>query len=186
MKSNKKGQGAMEYLMTYGWAIIVVMIVGLALWNLGIFNLGKTYPKGFSGFSAVRPLDWQVDNTSKVGYSQPVGTLKTVFEITLVNGEDSRIRPLTMIAEGQCTTEGGEVPFQGSQFIEPGKELPVYLINSWGAFGPQIVFTCTNVAVGEPYNFKVIISYNKTLEGGLSIIHRSVGRIWGTFDSFPG
>lgn len=30
MKSNKKGQGAMEYLMTYGWAIIVVMIAGLA------------------------------------------------------------------------------------------------------------------------------------------------------------
>ncbi len=28
MKSNRKAQGAMEYLMTYGWAIIVVMIVG--------------------------------------------------------------------------------------------------------------------------------------------------------------
>jgi len=35
---NKKGQGAMEYLMTYGWAILVVLIVGIVLWQLGIFS----------------------------------------------------------------------------------------------------------------------------------------------------
>jgi len=26
--------------MTYGWAILVVMIVGIVMWQLGIFNLG--------------------------------------------------------------------------------------------------------------------------------------------------
>ncbi|MBL7160267.1 MAG: hypothetical protein ISS93_00240 [Candidatus Aenigmarchaeota archaeon] len=35
---NKKGQAAMEYLMTYGWAILIVIIVAAVLFSLGIFN----------------------------------------------------------------------------------------------------------------------------------------------------
>ena len=34
----KKGQAAMEYLMTYGWAILVVLIALGALFYLGVFN----------------------------------------------------------------------------------------------------------------------------------------------------
>ncbi|MFH1470763.1 MAG: hypothetical protein ABIF01_03375, partial [Candidatus Micrarchaeota archaeon] len=41
--SFKRGQAAMEYLMTYGWAILVIVIVLAALLYLGVFNLaGKT------------------------------------------------------------------------------------------------------------------------------------------------
>jgi len=36
--SNKKGQAAMEFLMTYGWAILVVLIALGALFYLGVFN----------------------------------------------------------------------------------------------------------------------------------------------------
>ncbi|MEA3255138.1 MAG: hypothetical protein U9Q22_04835, partial [Candidatus Altiarchaeota archaeon] len=35
---NMKGQGAMEYLMTYSWAILVVAIVGMVLWQIGVFD----------------------------------------------------------------------------------------------------------------------------------------------------
>ncbi|ODS42301.1 MAG: hypothetical protein MSIBF_02925 [Candidatus Altiarchaeales archaeon IMC4] len=38
-----KGQGALEYITTYGWAILVVMIAGLVMWQLGIFG-GTTTP----------------------------------------------------------------------------------------------------------------------------------------------
>ena len=34
----KKAQAAMEFLMTYGWAILVVLIVRAALFYLGIFS----------------------------------------------------------------------------------------------------------------------------------------------------
>ena len=57
MKSlGKNAQGAMEYLMTYGWAILVVMIVGVVLWNIGIFDdAGITRATGRSiGFSTYR------------------------------------------------------------------------------------------------------------------------------------
>ncbi len=48
----KRGQAAMEYLMTYGWAILVIVIVLAALLYLGIFNLNPpevcTMPAGMS------------------------------------------------------------------------------------------------------------------------------------------
>src|SRR3989344_3309999 len=36
--NNKRAQSAMEYLMTYGWAILVVLIALGALFYLGVFN----------------------------------------------------------------------------------------------------------------------------------------------------
>jgi len=38
MSKNFKLQSAMEYLMTYGWAILVIAIVLVALYALGVFN----------------------------------------------------------------------------------------------------------------------------------------------------
>ena len=52
-KTHRKGQGAMEYLMTYGWAILVVTIALLVMWQLGIFNLSGSVSSGSSGFGEV-------------------------------------------------------------------------------------------------------------------------------------
>lgn len=38
---NKKSQAAMEFLMTYGWAILIVLVAIAALYFLGVFS-GKT------------------------------------------------------------------------------------------------------------------------------------------------
>ena len=36
--TSKKGQVAMEFLMTYGWAILIILIAVAALWLLGVFS----------------------------------------------------------------------------------------------------------------------------------------------------
>jgi len=33
-----KGQTALEYLITYGWAILVILVVLAVLWYYGVFN----------------------------------------------------------------------------------------------------------------------------------------------------
>ena len=38
----KKGQAAMEYLMTYGWAILIIIVVIGALWKMGVFSTTST------------------------------------------------------------------------------------------------------------------------------------------------
>jgi hypothetical protein len=39
-KAKSKGQAAMEFLMTYGWAILIVIAVVAALYASGVFKLG--------------------------------------------------------------------------------------------------------------------------------------------------
>jgi len=44
----KKSQSAMEYLMTYGWAILIIAVVLGVLFQLGVFS-GITTPKAQAG-----------------------------------------------------------------------------------------------------------------------------------------
>jgi len=41
-KSTLKSQSAMEFLMTYGWAILIVSVVLGALYSMGVFNQTST------------------------------------------------------------------------------------------------------------------------------------------------
>ena len=57
----KKAQTALEYLMTYGWAILIIIIVGAALYALGVFSPGTFTGKRSTGFSAFQMTDFKVD-----------------------------------------------------------------------------------------------------------------------------
>jgi len=48
-KSLIKAQSAMEYLMTYGWAILIIAVVLGALFQLGVFNANNFAPKAPPG-----------------------------------------------------------------------------------------------------------------------------------------
>ena len=48
-----KAQSAMEYLMTYGWAILIIAIALAALYSLGIFNSNTFTPKAQPGSCSV-------------------------------------------------------------------------------------------------------------------------------------
>jgi len=47
--AEKKAQSAMEYLMTYGWAILIIAVVLGALFQLGVFNANNFAPKAPPG-----------------------------------------------------------------------------------------------------------------------------------------
>ncbi len=66
----RKGQGAMEYLMTYGWAILIVIIVGIVLWQSGVFGTTTGGISGFSGGIAVS--DYSATSGSLSVYLQNV------------------------------------------------------------------------------------------------------------------
>jgi hypothetical protein len=64
-----RGQAAMEFLMTYGWAVVVMLVVIAVLFYLGIFSPSTTapdvcvLPAGFSchGFQVVDGGDFTLD-----------------------------------------------------------------------------------------------------------------------------
>jgi hypothetical protein len=60
----KKAQGALEYLITYGWAILIIVIIGGALFALGVFNPSTwSSNKRATGFSSIQVNDWKLNGT---------------------------------------------------------------------------------------------------------------------------
>ena len=47
----KRSQSALEYMMTYGWAILIIVIVAVILYSMGIFNPSSSITFTSSGFS---------------------------------------------------------------------------------------------------------------------------------------
>lgn len=127
-----RGQAALEYLMTYGWAILILLIVGIALWQMGVFNAPAT-PPGCSGFSQLVPIDSQfksADSNFTVFVTNNAGTKLTLDSVDFTLGSDvETLNPAYSIRPGQ--SDKLSVIFSNKKLI-PGE---YYRIN--------IVFTYT-------------------------------------------
>ena len=81
----KRGQSAMEFLMTYGWAILVVLVVLSSLYFLEVFN-----PKTTNTYSIKAPLliqDMAVrDNGILFKISSNIADAASITDIT-INGQ---------------------------------------------------------------------------------------------------
>ena len=51
LTKGKRSQSALEYMMTYGWAILIIVIVAVILYSMGIFNPSSSITFTSSGFS---------------------------------------------------------------------------------------------------------------------------------------
>ncbi|HLD75734.1 MAG TPA: hypothetical protein VI874_01835 [Candidatus Norongarragalinales archaeon] len=87
----KKGQSGLEYLVTYGWAILAIVIIAGVLWYFGIFNPARfAGEKQCSGFSAFTCQDFRV---------APDGTLTIVLNNRVGGG----ITSVDIAGTGACT-----------------------------------------------------------------------------------
>ncbi|MGC8533517.1 MAG: hypothetical protein ACP5MV_02730 [Candidatus Parvarchaeum sp.] len=51
LSKSRRSQSALEYMMTYGWAILIIVIVAVILYSMGIFNPSSSVTFTSSGFS---------------------------------------------------------------------------------------------------------------------------------------
>ncbi|PIO06460.1 hypothetical protein COT29_00960 [Candidatus Micrarchaeota archaeon CG08_land_8_20_14_0_20_59_11] len=83
----KRGQSALEYLVTYGWAILAIVIIAAVLWYFGIFNPAKwSSSKQCGGFSNFQCIDYN-----------------TTADTTYVTLANSAGRPITIDAPTACS-----------------------------------------------------------------------------------
>ena len=84
---SKHSQSALEYMMTYGWAILIIVIVAAGLYSLGIFsptNSASTSITGFSGLGSV-----QAECLTNGALAISIGnSLATALNITKINTTD--------------------------------------------------------------------------------------------------
>ena len=64
-RKSKRSQSALEYMMTYGWAILIIVIVAVILYSMGIFNPSSSITFTSSGFS---PFTVSSSLCNNIGY----------------------------------------------------------------------------------------------------------------------
>ncbi len=130
----------MEYLMTYGWAILIVIIVAAALYALGVFNPATWTGTRSTGFANIgQPTDWIYQSTG-------------VFNITLKNNLGS---PITIVLGGvtaACGSGGASVTLQNTT---DGLTL--------GAGGSkEFSGACAAIPAASSYSSQLTVQYTKT------------------------
>ncbi len=99
-----RGQAAIEYLMTWGWMIVVIAVVSAALYSLGVFNPSTWVQKSVRGFSSFSVEDWVLSSTS--------------LTVTLASKEDSKINVTEISASSDTVSCSGAQ----SRVLNPGEK----------------------------------------------------------------
>jgi hypothetical protein len=96
---HRKAQSAMEYLMTYGWAILIVIVVAASFYFMGLFNPAMFAGRTVTGFQVLgTPVDWELlgvngNLTLKLANGR-LQTPVTIHAITAtINGQDTSYVP---------------------------------------------------------------------------------------------
>jgi hypothetical protein len=163
----------MEYLMTYGWAILVVMIVGIVMWQLGIFNLGQNAITT-TGFGKIKP---QIAGS---GCNQ-LGHCNFVF----TNGAGTRIS-ITSYHIDDLVAVGSSCNFAAGNIVNAAN-----VANTIPAAGENFRITAPATCIrgtaaggntGDVFNARVRITYSITV-GGIQTTHTDTGTIRGPFET---
>jgi hypothetical protein len=82
---NKKGQAALEFLMTYGWAIIIIAVALVVLYQWGVFNPQGNMRPTFLGFWGVVPGDFVYRSNGEMLFTLQNNIIDGSLNITCYN-----------------------------------------------------------------------------------------------------
>ena len=152
----KRGQVSLEFLMTYGWAILVIIIVGAVAWQWGMFdNLGAPKP-GTAGFWGIEPEDYKYQSNGNVD----VSFMNKIGAIVDLNSIDIKVDDVSYHATPASVniTAGGR-----------------YLWNL-----PQATSGLPQKPAGSRYELFLIINYTDNRTGDS---YRSSGKLWSSVEA---
>ena len=89
----RKGQGGLEFLMTYGWVMLVIMVVFVVVWQWGLFSFSsRIEPRDF-GFWGVVPQDYVMHSNGnfEVSFLNTVGASITLLHANSRTAAHDRI-----------------------------------------------------------------------------------------------
>lgn len=157
----KRGQSSIEYITTYSWVIIVILLGVLIVWNMGILK-PQPQKRGVMGFSQVHVTDFsasELTNNIQMNIKNDAGT------------------SITLISDGINTTmdyvfcdSAPSVPTD----ISPGERIIVNV----SCAGPPSLAERYNT--GDFFKADVIINYSNTRSGRQ---HLSKGKIFGPIEA---
>ena len=155
--SSKKSQAALEFLMTYGWAILVVLVAIGALAYFGVLSPDKFLPSKCTLPAGIACADFKLDSKTGVG-----GTVTVVLR----NGLGFDTSSVVVAASG-CTSPAATTLNNGEQ--KTFALTPCSLDVSAGAESTKLVS-------GNKYNGQVNATYTNV---DSTLAHKVQGAILG-------
>lgn len=152
-KMNKKGQASMEFLMTYGWAILVVLIAIGALSYLGVFDYSRFLPE-----RCILPAGFSCDDF-KVSAETAPGESNGSIELVIRNGMGADLLLINVSVNG-CNL--------GNSSMLEGKQLKFSN------------FECSTGPKDKKFKQEIIITYQKIIS---NIKYTKTGEIITRIDS---
>ncbi len=130
---SRRSQGAMEYLMTYGWAILIIAIVMVAIFQLHLFNPYTFSPKASTGSCQVIRPNGPRSNVFVSEIGEDCQTNEIPQYVAQFNGQNSYVAVPTT---GLPLT-GARSAFAWIYYTGPSSGTTTYYsIFSYGSNGP--------------------------------------------------
>jgi hypothetical protein len=91
MERKTRGQSAIEYLSNYGFAITIIVLAGVVLWQMNVFNPAALFSSKYcGGFSQVHCSDFALDATGNIVFVFE-NSASQISDITLVDDQERQI-----------------------------------------------------------------------------------------------
>jgi hypothetical protein len=147
-----KGQAAMEYLMTYGWAILIVIAVVAALYAMGVFRIGGAPVACSPCFSEFAFNGYTKSGTS---YSTGGGAL-------MITTGPEEINITSVSASGGSVANGfymGGSWHDSSSIVVP-PSTRIELINITNTTGSRVILTVMYIVTRTGYSYTTTATIN--------------------------
>ena len=170
-----KLQSAMEYLMTYGWALLIIVVVLAVLFYLGVFSIGA--PIGsicnpYADYLCQNPVLSSSGNLTvnfgEIGSTMSItgtacskGSASPSFNsISTINLESGQTTPLSF----QCPIPSGRIgaPFSGTLWIQYTSATGTVLSAEIGSVSASVSTSSNSAALGQNSVLYVPITITNT------------------------
>ena len=145
MLHSSQAQAAMEFLMTYGWAILVVLLALVFLAYFGILNVDSLLPSSCTLTGGLSCIDYTIESS----------------QITIVM--QNNLGPLITVNSITATQENGNTCSTAAPVVLKNDEKAVFTLAG-----------CDNGVAGQKFKATVDVSYfkqdllNHVIRGGIT------------------
>jgi hypothetical protein len=163
----------MEYLMTYGWAILIIAVVLAALFSLNVFNAGASLGGGnpcigqagvacsAASLNHLGLLSFTLGNGGTSGFYNVMvsceatsnSTTATALNFNSITAGGAAYGPASVNVGGKLPTGSGNVPAAST--------LPISGVQCWPTSGSSIAIIGTTYSpIGTSFTGVIWIAYN--------------------------
>jgi hypothetical protein len=181
-KKELAGQSSLEYILSYGWAILVLFVIGYALWELGVLR-DPQQGASYSGFPRITP---QMASTGMSADGDFTGVFvnsagrRIYLTGVMISASDGSILCCSHSSLDSECNDGGidivgktaaQMKNDGGVFVSEGDPFKIIIEGC----------TISGAASGQRYEVSMVILYNMTSDRYMMPSQDS-GKITGFFE----